>query len=295
MEFAIFGRLTQTTDFRALDVFFQFLQQQHIVAKVYDEYAEELQAVDYQWSGEFFRQQFSKMGEVETADFFFSLGGDGTLLDAIRYTVKANLPVVGVNFGRLGFLTSSSQEDLVEVCKGLMQGAYRIDRRAMIEVDSQPRYNFGGHNYGLNEVTIHKATSNEMIVIHTFINGEFLNTFWADGLIISSPTGSTAYNLASGGPIIMPGSDVFVITPIAPHSLTVRPFIIPDDAVVSFEIESRSGNALVAVDSRTELVESNIELAVRRAKTNARLVRVNAPSYFSTLRQRLNWGFDVRN
>lgn len=297
MRLAIFGRLTANTNLDQLGQFFDYLHCHRIPFSIHHEYAEELAGLAaFAPHHSHLASTFSEMREVAECDYLFSLGGDGTLLDAIRYIGHLEIPIVGVNFGRLGFLASGQQEDLLSITDGLRLGSYKLDTRKMIQVDSNPALNFGGHNVGLNEVTLHKANSNEMIVIHTYINGEFLNTYWADGLIISTPTGSTAYSLACGGPIMMPSADVFVLTPIAPHSLTVRPFIVPDNAVVSFELESRSGQALVAVDSRTELVNTQtVEIAIRRAPTLAKLVKVNAPSYFSTLRTRLNWGRDTRN
>jgi NAD+ kinase len=293
MRIALYGRLTQSTDFAILEQFFHYLAQHHVSYAVHTAYAEELaQSPEL---APFLHNTFSKPEQVRNYDFMYSLGGDGTMLDALRFTCKHQIPVLGVNLGRLGFLASGQQSDLVDLTARLLQNNWRLEYRNMIEIEASPTQIFAANNFGLNEATIHKANSNEMIVIHAYINGEFLNTFWTDGLIISTPTGSTAYSLACGGPIIMPQAGVFVLTPIAPHSLTVRPFIIPDNAVVSFEIESRSGQALIAVDSRTELVESHVEIAIRKSQLKARLVRVNSPTYFATLRERLNWGMDIRN
>jgi NAD+ kinase len=195
----------------------------------------------------------------------------------------------------LGFLASISQHELCAVTDDLIRNAWRDDRRTMVEVEAEPTGIFGDYNYGLNEVTIHKSHSNEMITVHTYINGELLNSYWADGLIIATPTGSTAYSLACGGPILTPQAGAFVITPIAPHSLTVRPIVIPDSSVISFEIESRSGQVIVALDNRTEIVNNNIALAVRKASFDTRLVKLMPRSFYHTLRTRLNWGLDTRN
>ena len=242
-----------------------------------------------------FATRYSRFDELQDAHFVYSLGGDGTLLDALRFTRASEKPLVGINFGRLGFLTTGQQPDIMAITAALRQGNYTIDKRTLLEVKSTNDSIFNGVNFALNDLTIHKANTNEMITVHTYINGEYLNSYWTDGLIVSTPTGSTAYSLACGGPIIMPGSDVIVLTPIAPHSLTVRPFIIPDDAVISFEIESRSGQAFVALDSRTVNVDSRIEIAVQKSSAQAHLVNVDSPSYFQTLRRRLNWGLDARN
>jgi NAD+ kinase len=225
----------------------------------------------------------------------YSIGGDGTLLDAVRLVGKNPIPILGINVGRLGFLTHATLDNLPQLTNELSKNNFLVEARSLIIAETEPHNIFGNENYGLNEVTIHKANSNEMIVIHVYVNGEFLNTYWADGLIISTPTGSTAYSLACGGPIISPRSNTFVLTPIAPHSLTVRPIILPDDIIISFEVESRSGQALVAVDNRTTLVQNHQEIAIRRADFDIQLVRLPNRSYFDTLRYRLNWGLDVRN
>jgi NAD+ kinase len=298
MRLALYGRLTASTDYPTLEHFLRFLRQKDIAYALFVEYAAELALTQaFREHTDLLSPTFATADDLGNGyDFLYSLGGDGTLLDAVRMAGLHRLPVVGINLGRLGFLAGTDQNDLVSATESLLLGQYRLDTRAMIRLDARPELPFSAFPYGLNEVTIHKANSNEMIVLHTFVNGEFLNTYWCDGLIVSTPTGSTAYSLACGGPIIMPSAGVFVLTPIAPHSLTVRPFILPDDAVVTFEIESRSGQALVAIDSRTELVPTtNAEIAIRKAPIQATLVKVNAPSYFGTLRARLNWGRDVRN
>jgi NAD+ kinase len=204
------------------------------------------------------------------------------------------IPILGVNVGRLGFLAQTFPKDLIPTTQLLLQNRCKIDERSMLEINSSPIPIFKDAPFGLNEVTLHKSHSNDMIIIHAYVNGEFLNSYWCDGLMISTSTGSTAYSLSCGGPIIMPSSGVFVITPIAPHSLTVRPFIIPNTSVISLEIESRSGQALVAIDSRTELVPDNFEIAVKKANFKAKLVQLPDSNYFNTLRSRLNWGVDSR-
>lgn len=296
MRLAVYGRLTKTTDVQALNAFFAFTQAKNIRLALFQPYVEELlQAEGLTADLTNFSDRFASRADLPDCDFLLSLGGDGTLLDALRITGQRDIPIVGVNFGRLGFLTTGDQHRLVPIVEALQNGHWHIEERTLLEVHSAPQPVFSEFNLALNDLTIHKANSNEMIVVHTYINGEFLNTYWTDGLIVSTPTGSTAYSLASGGPIMMPHSHVFVITPIAPHSLTVRPVVIPDSAVVSFSIESRSGQAYVAIDSRTEAVSNHTQLAVRKSGRKARLVKVDGPGYFATLRDRLNWGLDTRN
>ncbi|MCZ2357409.1 MAG: NAD kinase [Bacteroidia bacterium] len=295
MKIAIYGKTTKNTNFTILGDFLYFLHSQQIDYVLHEEYASELR------SQPFFKEHlgiiqniFRDISDIQDIDFFYCIGGDGTLLNAVRFLKHFTVPVVGVNAGRLGFLTPIQQQAIEEVTVELLNNAWKLDERSLIELSSYPEI-FADWNFGLNEITIHKAISNEMIVVHTFVNGEFLNSYWCDGLIVSTPTGSTAYNLACGGPLISPNSGTFVLTPIAPHSLTVRPIIVADSSVISFQIESRSGNALVAIDNRTEIVPAKIELAVRKSIHKLHLVRAGSRTFFSTLRSRLNWGLDPRN
>lgn len=296
MRVAIYGRMTKNTDTTLLLEFFKHLKNNGIAFIVYQEYASDL--LKFEGFSQFIdceQNVFSQTESIKDVDFLYCIGGDGTLLNSVGLVAQYNIPVVGVNAGRLGFLASVYQSELIELTNNLKQNLWKEDRRILLEVASEPEPIFSDLPFGLNEVTIHKSNTNEMIVIHTYINGEFLNSYWADGLIISTPTGSTAYSLACGGPIIMPQAENFVLTPIAPHSLTVRPIIVPDTAIISFGIESRSGQALVAIDNRTVLVQNSIALAVKKSEKQIRLVRTPFRSYFTTLRNRLNWGVDARS
>ncbi|MCS7072985.1 MAG: NAD kinase [Bacteroidia bacterium] len=291
MKIAIYGRVTKTTDIQRLFSFLRFLTQENIGYQLYRPYAEELRPHKPE---DLRLPSFMSQNEIATCQFLYSIGGDGTLLDAVRFLAPLDIPILGVNVGRLGFLAGTAQTDLEQVTLDLRKDAWKVDTRSLVELESKPDV-LEGNRYGLNEVTIHKANSNEMIRVHTYLNGEFLNSYWCDGLMVSTPTGSTAYSLSCGGPIITPQSQVFVITPIAPHSLTVRPMVIPDSSVLSFEIESRSGQVLIAVDNRTILTNDKIDVAVKRANFAIRLARVTNSQYFNTLRSRLNWGLDFRN
>jgi NAD+ kinase len=295
MHIAVFGRVTKTTNFEVLRDFFLHLQQEGITYSILGEYAVQLSQHKVLEPPAQPARLFDTVQQVQGADFLYCIGGDGTILDAVHFLGRTPIPILGVNAGRLGFLASVSQYELKLATADLKRNAWKTDPRTLLTLESRPAKIFETERFGLNEITIHKSNSNEMIVIHTFINGEFLNSYWTDGLIVSTPTGSTAYSMACGGPIISPRSSVLVITPIAPHSLTVRPMIIPDNSVISFEIESRSGQALVAVDNGTTLVPENIELAVKKADFVLNLVKLPSRSYFNTLRNRLNWGLDNRN
>ncbi len=230
----------------------------------------------------------------ESADFLISLGGDGTMLDAITLIRNKNIPIVGINYGRLGFLAGIGKDELAIAVDALVNGTYVIDKRSLIHVAANTPL-FGDTPFALNEFAIHKRDTSAMIKINTYLNGEFLNTYWSDGLIVSTPTGSTGYNLSCNGPIVFPESASFVITPIAPHNLNVRPIIVPDSNIISFEIVSRSEQFICALDARREIVDRSIELAVKKEKFNANLVRLSENNFLSTLRTKLTWGLDKRN
>ena len=224
----------------------------------------------------------------------FSLGGDGTLLDTLSFVRDYKIPILGINIGRLGFLASTGKEEIGQAIEALEKGSYKHDCRSLIELDCNKPL-FGNVNYALNEFAIHKKDTSAMITIHSYINGEFLNSYWVDGLIVSTPTGSTGYNLSCGGPILMPQSANFVITPIAPHNLNVRPIVVPDDSVISFEIEGRGDNYLCTLDSRYETIDNSFQLAVRKCGFSIDLVRLPDHNFLNTLSKKLHWGSDSRN
>lgn len=296
MKFAILGKATRNTDFGRVRELLQFLADHHTPYALFPEYAQELAQEPAFADGEaLLAPRLPSPEALADFDILYSLGGDGTMLNAAAQACALDIPILGVNMGRLGFLTGTQQSDMVAVTKEIILNRFKLEERHLLQVDTEPAGILGTPNYALNEVTIHKSNSNEMIVVHVYINGEFLNSYWADGVIIATPTGSTAYNLACGGPIISPTCQSNVITPIAPHSLTVRPILIPHDDIISVALESRSGQALVAMDQRTHVVPNNVRLAIRKAPFPAKLVKVHPPSYFATLRNRLNWGLDNRN
>ena len=227
-------------------------------------------------------------------DCMISLGGDGTMLDAVTLVKDSGIPILGINFGRLGFLASISPDALQSAVDAIVNRTFVVDKRALIHLDSNEGL-FGDTPFALNEFAIHKRDISPMIKIHTYINGEFLNTYWADGLIVSTPTGSTGYSLSCNGPILFPDAASFVITPVAPHNLNVRPIVIPDTNVVSFEIEGRADQFICALDARKEIVDKTVQLAIRKEQFCVNLVRLNENSFLSTLRTKLTWGLDKRN
>jgi NAD+ kinase len=227
-------------------------------------------------------------------DMLFSLGGDGTMLDTVSFVGNTNIPLIGINLGRLGFLAAISEEELEASIQSLARGSYTIEKRTLLHLDSSLPL-FDGANYALNEFTLHRKDTSSMIKIHTYLNGEFLNTYWADGLIVATPTGSTGYSLSCGGPVVFPQTSSFVITPVAPHNLNTRSIVVPDDSVISFEVEGRTEQFLCTLDSRTETITSQVQLAVKKENFTISLVRPDEHNFLKTIRQKLYWGIDRRN
>lgn len=228
------------------------------------------------------------------ADFLFSIGGDGTLLDTITMVGDSGIPIIGINMGRMGFLSSIAKNEILPAIDEIMENKYTIDQRTLLKLET-PNHLFGEFNYALNDVTVYKNTSVSLLTIKTYINDEFLNTYWADGLIVATPTGSTAYSLSCTGPILTPDSANFVITPIASHNLTVRPIVIPDDCKISLVVESRESECFVGLDSRIEKIDRTVRLDIRKEDFKINLLRLSSKFFFKTIREKLKWGLDLRN
>src|ERR1700743_1388397 len=219
-------------------------------------------------------------------DLFITLGGDGTLLDMVSVICNTGIPVIGINFGRLGFLATINKSDIAAAIFAVVHNNFTLDSRELLSIESDLKV-FGDENFALNDITIHKRDDAAMIITRVYLNGEFLNAYWGDGIIISTATGSTAYSLSCGGPIIFPQSNSVVLTPVCPHNLNVRPIVLPDSCTLSFEVESRSTNYLVSCDSRTATVDKILRFKVSKAAFRLNLIRLNNESYLSTLRNKL--------
>ena len=232
-------------------------------------------------------------GDDFDADFVISMGGDGTFLKAASRVREKQIPILGVNMGRLGFLADVCPEDIERCVDALHKDDFSIESRALIEVstDGEP---LEGFNCALNDVAILKRDTASMISVRASINGQYLNTYQADGLVISTPTGSTAYSLSNGGPIIVPGTKVFSMTAVAPHSLNVRPIVLADSSIIELEVESRSHNFLVAIDGRSEKCKEGVKLTLRRAPYDIQVVKRPDHRYFNALREKMMWGADSR-
>lgn len=238
---------------------------------------------------------FSKAEDLDDSiDCIISLGGDGTLLDTVTLIQDKGIPVLGINYGRLGFLANIGKEDFSSAITALVQRTYVTENRTLIHLDADIPI-FDKVPYALNEFTLQKKDSSSMIKIHTYLNGEFLNTYWADGLIVATPTGSTGYSLSCNGPIVFPESGSFVITPVAPHNLNIRPIVVPDNNIISFEVEGRTDSFICTLDSRRVVVPKEAQLAVKKEKFGINLIRLNENNFLQTLRNKLSWGLDKRN
>jgi NAD+ kinase len=292
MKVAIYSRVVDYEQQSGVQRLFDELIRQNLQPVIYQPFLEKIGSAFMLPSNVASFRESSDLDD--SIEFLISLGGDGTLLDTVSLVRDKNIPVLGINFGRLGFLASIGKEELTTAVTALVNRTFVVDKRSLVHLDANKPL-FGDVPYGLNEFAIHKTDTSPMIKIHTYLNGEFLNTYWADGLIVATPTGSTGYSLSCGGPVVFPESTSFVITPVAPHNLNVRPIVVPDDNVISFEVEGRAENFICVLDSRKEIVDKQVQLAVRREAFTLSLIRLNENNFLQTLRGKLSWGLDTRN
>ena len=292
MKIAIYSRGIENDQHKDIEAFMEELKKYNVEPVFFQDFFNQF------YSSVNMQGKYSTFNAAEdlddSIDFLISLGGDGTLLDTVTYIQDKKIPVLGINYGRLVFLATIGKEDLNSAIKALVDRTFVLDKRPLIHLDADLPL-FGNSPFALNEFVLHKQDTSSMIKIHTYLNGEFLNTYWADGLIVSTPTGSTGYSLSCNGPVVFPDSGNFVITPVAPHNLNIRPIVVPDNTIISFEIESRSDGFLCSMDSRREIVPKEVQLAVKKEKFRINLVRLNENNFLQTLRNKLSWGLDKRN
>jgi NAD+ kinase len=292
MVIALFGREVSPENLKYVQRVIDKLIMKKCSLLVYQPFYEILrEQVDFPSEIDFFNDS---QGIERTVDFFFSIGGDGTILDALTLVRNSGIPIMGINIGRLGFLSSIAKDEILPAIDKVLDHDFQIDSRTLVRLN-QPKDLFGEMNYALNELTITRKDTTSLIVLHVYIDDMFLNSYWADGLIIATPTGSTAYSLSTGGPILTPGSENFVLTPIAPHNLTVRPVVIPDKSKIRIIAEGREDQFLVSLDSRRAIIQSNLELIVEKADFKVNMVQMKGRNFFMTIREKLKWGLDARN
>lgn len=293
MKVAIYGQTYADT---ALDYVLELLEElRFLSAAVYfeKEFYQLLQSSGKLGAYPLFTEE---SGLDNTFNMFVSFGGDGTVLRAITYVKDLNIPIVGVNTGRLGFLSTFKKEDVRKVIKEFVAGAYTIVERSLVAVHTHPvSSEFQGLNFALNEVTVSRKDTTSMITVETYLNDEFLTSYWADGLIVATPTGSTGYSLSCGGPVITPTAKSLILTPIAPHNLNARPLVISDDTQIRLKVSGREENHLVSLDSRIATLENGTEILIKKAAFTIKMIEYTSESFLKTLRNKLLWGEDKRN
>jgi NAD+ kinase len=292
MHIALYNRAFDQEDIPIFETLLQLLNERQIVPVFFNEFATRLKDVIPLPDN---IETFSYLNPLSLkVKFVLSLGGDGTMLDVVTHVGSLDIPILGINLGRLGFLAATKATDLTFAIDSLVKGAYILDTRSLIHLDaSQPL--FGNQSFALNDFSIHRNDSSSLIKIHAYLNGEFLCTYWADGIIVSTPTGSTGYSLSCGGPVIFPQADTFVITAVAPHNLNVRPIIVSNSSIISFEIEGRSKHYLCTLDARSEIIDNSVSFAVRKEDFEINLIRLEGQNFLQTLQSKLFWGADHRN
>ena len=293
MQVIVFGKIVKDKDLPHIQNLFDALHANNVHTYVYRPYLQQLtNKISLKRDVGIFENYLDLT--VKKFDFFITMGGDGTILEAMQHVRDTEVPIMGINLGRLGFLASIEKKVISKAVVQLQRGMYSLVSRSLLYLESNVPI-FDDLPVALNDCTLLKRDTSSMITIHTFINGAYLNSYWADGLIIATPTGSTGYSLSCGGPIVFPNSGNFVITPVAPHNLNVRPIVVSDDSVISLEIEGRAENFLCTLDSRFETITANHQLAIRKNDFKIKLVQIGDKGFLETIRSKLTWGIDSRN
>lgn len=290
---AIYGRAFNSSVVPYVEQLFSYLKEKDVIVYIYSDFYNFLKE-QFDCPDTFLRY-YDHRDLPQDILFLLSLGGDGTMLSAVSQVRDSGIPIAGINFGRLGFLASIHKTKTIQALEDIFAGRYTLQARELLEVSGNSERIFGDANFALNDITVFRHETSSMITINVTLNGELLNSYWADGIIIATPTGSTAYSLSCGGPIIMPGSGNFVITPVAPHNLNVRPIVISAESELELEIESRTDKYILSCDSKNETVSTATKLHIKRAPFRIHLIRLTSESFFGTLREKLSWGLDVRN
>ncbi len=290
MTIALFGKTIAPENGEYMRQLFAELAKNQVEIVVYQPFAELVKAfvpggVNY--------SVFTSNADLN-ADLLFSIGGDGTILDTVPFVLDSGIPVAGINMGRLGFLSSISKNEIANAVNSVLTGDYTVEQRSLLELVS-PEKVFDDVKYALNELNVIRNPEHSLLAIKVFVDDVYLNTYWGDGILLATPTGSTAYSLSAGGPIIAPNAKNFVITPIATHNLTVRPVVIPDDSTIRIQVEGREKSFVFSMDSRNCTLDTSVQLEVRKAGFCLNLVRMRGEDFFGTIRNKLMWGKDNRN
>jgi NAD+ kinase len=293
MKVAIFGQYYQNDTRPIIKDIFVFFNKNNVELVIEEKflkilYQEEIVGREY--------KTFSSHTDLDSSfDILISIGGDGTILRAATFVRDSGIPMLGVNAGRLGFLAKVQKEKIESFLQIVLEKKYAISERTLLSMECFPNTAEIDINFAMNEVSVNRKETTSMITIDTYLNGEYLNSYWADGLIISTPTGSTGYSLSCGGPILTPDVKALVITPIAPHNLTARPLVIPDDTEIRLTVSGREEQYLVSLDSRISSINNNSELVIRKTPFTIKMVEIPEETFLKTLRNKLLWGEDKRN
>lgn len=294
MRVALFGRSFNESFTESLILMFEVFKKHNIEVLIYEPFYDFLiREINFKPQVQGYYHNYGDLDKK--VDFLFSIGGDGTFLEAVTFVRESGIPIVGINSGRLGFMADIAQDEIPQALADIVAGRFSIEERSLLQLESSRNGLFEEFNYALNEFTVHKKDSASMITIHTYLNNEYLNSYWADGLIIATPTGSTAYSLSVGGPILVPNTQNFIISPISPHNLTVRPIVVPNHHEITLRVEGRSESYLASLDSRSITFESYVELKIKKADFQIKVLKLNTHNFYGTLRNKLMWGVDKRN
>lgn len=293
MQIALFGRKFSPDFFPVIENMIRLLETDTEKFYVHERFYDFLKTtIDFKKPVELYKDH---KGLPASCFCMISIGGDGTLLDTLPFVRNSGIPVLGINTGRLGFLSSVSTDDMKESIQALKERNFRLDQRSLLMLETREENLFGSFPYALNELTILKRDNTTMISISAYVNGHYLSTYWADGLMVATPTGSTGYSLSCGGPIISPDAENFIITPIASHNLTVRPIVIKDNSLIKLRVEGRIKSHLIVMDSRSVPLENPVDLYIKKAEFKTNLISLENKNFFKTIRNKLAWGLDKRN
>jgi len=294
MKVGIYGQFYHKNSGVYIQLLLEALEQQHIEVIIEKNFLELINLHDDIKKS---YSHFSTFEELDDSyDLFFSIGGDGTILKTITYVRDLGIPIAGINTGRLGFLATIQKEEIEQSIALILHKQYKLSPRSILMVNGEPQdTTFGELNFAMNEISVSRRNTTSMIAVHTSIENEFLTSYWADGLIIATPTGSTGYSLSCGGPVMVPNANSLVITPIAPHNLNARPLVIPDDQEIKLQISSREDDYLVALDSRIYTQPSESMITIKKAPFKIKMVVLEDNSFLKTLRKKMLWGEDKRN
>ncbi|PWH84242.1 NAD kinase [Algibacter marinivivus] len=294
MKVAIFGRYYNTTTPKSVETLFKYLENQDIEAYIETEFHK---LIDQESHNIKDYHNYKTFTELDSSfDFLVSIGGDGTILRATMFVKDLGIPIIGINTGRLGFLATIQVNAIEKAVQDIIDGKYRISERSILTVEtSSKNKDIESMNFALNEITVSRKNTTAMITIDTYLNDEFLNSYWSDGLIVSTPTGSTGYSLSCGGPVITPGANSFVLTPIAPHNLSARPLVIPDNTEIQLSVNGREKQHLISLDSRIATLDNGTIIKIKKANFKIKMIDLLNESFLDTLRKKLLWGEDKRN